>query len=406
MSEQQSALPGPAFSACRKDFTAAMQRAAAPVQMRNTIPVLANLLVEARHRFVCVTGTDMDCDVSYLFPAEIEREGMVTAPAQCLSRFAGALRGACAVRFAADDRVKLDVREYPDTLGLTLPSIEAVEFPCLAGPQKNEATMSVRLTAREWVAILDAVRPAISIEETRYYLNGVYLETERSLAPDKAVLRAVATDGHRMLVHEVAAEVGGPDTHLIVPRKTTALLRSRAASAPPDAVVEMHFGASETFNAPPVVRWIFKDGSIRSKVIDGTFPDYLKAVPNVRAKGRQSAPIDVRDWVREFERHLPLARAVLPDSKTLCAEVTLGPSGVSVRYRGPEKGELTFTLPRGRMPRAVSLGFNTNYLLSTLKTFRGAVRVSVLGPSDPVRFDEVKPDGALAKTGIIMPMKL
>src|SRR5262245_53945112 len=235
------------------------------VERRNTIPILANVLLRAGDSRLSFKATDLDLEVTESIAADVGPSGATTVPAHMFYEIVRKLPEGAQVQLeAAGDRAVLAIRAGRSRF--TLQTLPESDFPDLAA---GEMTHTFVLGAGELKRLIDKTQFAISTEETRYYLNGIYLHTAgTSNAP---TLRAVATDGHRLA--QVALKL--PDgaagmPGIIVPRKTVAEVQRLIE----DTTSEVKVGLSQG-----KIRFTLNDVVLTSKLIDGTFPDYGRVIP-------------------------------------------------------------------------------------------------------------------------------
>ena len=240
------------------------------VERRNTIPILSNVKFDAPDTNLSLNATDMDLDIIETVPADIEIQGSTTAPAHTLFDIVR--------RLPDGSQVELDCTGSDSSLVLkagrsrfTLTCLPTEDFPVLSG---GELSHKFSLPAGNLRNIIDRTRFAISTEETRYYLNGIYLHEADSKG--MPVLRAVATDGHRLASIEVPLPMGSEGMPgVIVPRKTVTELRKLIEETDEDISMAM----SET-----KIKFSFEGATLTSKLIDGTFPDYDRVIPTENDK--------------------------------------------------------------------------------------------------------------------------
>ena len=245
------------------------------VERRNTIPILSNVLLRADTPAdgtgaLALSATDMDVEIVERVPARIERAGRTTVPAHTLHDIVRKLPEGAEIEIeASGERSTMVLRCGRSTF--TLACLPPEDYPVMAS---GDLAHRFTLTAGELKSLIDRTRFAISTEETRYYLNGIYLHATKS--DEVPVMRVVATDGHRlarveMVLPEGAAGMPG----IIVPRKTVLELRKLVEES--DAEVEL--ALSET-----KIRFATGDAELTSKLIDGTFPDYDRVIPTSNDK--------------------------------------------------------------------------------------------------------------------------
>ncbi|MEJ2285496.1 MAG: DNA polymerase III subunit beta, partial [Desulfobacterales bacterium] len=243
----------------------AVSQAQSVVERRNTIPILANVLIEAEGNDASFRATDLDIEVVDKVPAMVERAGATTVSAVMLHEIVRKLPDGALVSLTADEAAgRLTVDAGRSTFSLaTLPK---EDFPVMAS---SEYTANFSASAPVLRRLFDKTKFAISTEETRYYLNGVYMHMAE--AEGGRVLRCVATDGHRLARVDADLPSGAEDLPgVIVPRKTVGELRKLLD----DDEAQIAVSVSET-----KIRFATPAITLTSKVIDGTFPDYARVIP-------------------------------------------------------------------------------------------------------------------------------
>src|SRR5438034_2283121 len=235
------------------------------VERRNTIPILANVLIRAENSKLAFKATDLDLEVTEAIAAEVAPGGSTTVPAHMFYEIVRKLpEGAQVVLEATGDRATLAIRAGRSRF--TLQTLPESDFPDLAA---GEMTHSFKMPAADLKRLIDKTQFAISTEETRYYLNGIYLHTAGS---GKAqTLRAVATDGHRLAQFELPLPAGASGMPgIIVPRKAVGEVQRLIENGEAEIGIEL----SQT-----KIRFTMGDVVLTSKLIDGTFPDYARVIP-------------------------------------------------------------------------------------------------------------------------------
>jgi len=224
------------------------------------------------------------------------------------------------------------------------------ELACL--PQDDFPQMSAgalphrfRLSASDLIALIERTRFAISTEETRFYLNGIYLHAAKDGKQER--LRAVATDGHRLARYELDLPDGAKDMPgVIVPRKTVAELRRLLEDA--DGAIEI--GLSDT-----KVQFTFSGVELTSKLIDGSFPDYQRVIPTSNDK---VLTLDAKDFSQAVDRV-----STISADKTRAVKLNLDADKVTLSVVNPESGTATEELGANYRADAIEIGFNARYLL-------------------------------------------
>src|SRR5437764_2020194 len=229
------------------------------VERRTTIPILSNVLLRAEGGQLALSATDMDLEIVERVSARIERDGQTTAPAHTLYDIVRKLREGSQVELEAlGGRNEMALRSGRSTF--TLACLPPEDYPVMSA---GELPHNFSLSASELRQLIDRTRFAISTEETRYYLNGIYLHSTK--ANEVPVLRAVATDGHRLAKVELTAPEGAAGMPgVIVPRKTVLELRKLVEEGESEAEVQIALGDTK-------IRCAIGDAALTSTLIDGTF---------------------------------------------------------------------------------------------------------------------------------------
>ena len=255
------------------------------VERRNTIPILANVLIKADRGKLSMKATDLDLEITDSVAAEVSPGGATTVPAHMFYEIVRKLpEGAQIVIEGSGDRAVLSLRAGRSRF--TLQTLPESDFPDLAA---GEMTHSFKLAASDLKRLIDKTQFAISTEETRYYLNGIYLHTAGTAKA--ATLRAVATDGHRLAQVELPLPQGAAGMPgIIVPRKTVGEVQRLIETGEGEVTIELSAGK---------IRFSIGDVVLTSKLIDGTFPDYARVIP---ANNDKSLVVDKKDFEAAVDR--------------------------------------------------------------------------------------------------------
>ena len=316
------------------------------VERRNTIPILSNVLIEAEGDGLKVMATDLDLQVvEHMDAASVESPGSITVSAHLLFDIARKLPEGSQVSLeAAENRMAIKAGRSR----FSLPTLPRDDFPVIV---EGDLPTSFELPAKTLAEIIDRTRFAISTEETRYYLNGIFFHVSDE---DQPVLRAAATDGHRLarftLPRPEGAE-GMPD--VIVPRKAVAELR-KLLDEKIDSNVQIDLSASKIRFA------LGGDGGVvlTSKLIDGTFPDYWRVIPTGNDKLLR---IDPRTFHEGVDRV-----ATIATEKTRAVKMGLEKDKVTLTVTSPDNGTATEELPAEYNSEEFEIGFNAGYLKDIL----------------------------------------
>jgi len=347
------------------------------VERRNTIPILSNVLIEARDdNSIRMMATDLDLQVDESVPANVDQAGATTVPAHTLFDIVRKL--------PEGSQVELDVAEGKMHLSagrsrFHLSTLPRDDFPVIS---EGELPTKFELPAATLRQIIDKTRFAISSEETRYYLMGIFLH----LADDQ--LKAAATDGHR-LARVVLPKPDGADgmPDVIVPRKCVAELRK---------LLEEVEGTVEVSLSPTKIRFGLGSAVLTSKLIDGTFPDYNRVIPTANDK---LLKLDPKTFASGVDRVSTIA-----SEKTRAVKMSVDRDKVTLSVTSPESGTATEELPADYGSDTLEIGFNARYLLDILSEIEGdTVEVHLADAAAPTLLRENDKSNALY---VLMPMRV
>ncbi|WP_298811799.1 DNA polymerase III subunit beta [uncultured Sphingomonas sp.] len=346
------------------------------VERRNTIPILSNVLIEAVEGSLRLMATDLDLQINESVAAAVDQPGAITVSAHTLFDIARKLpEGAQVSLSAADGRMAIVAGRARFSLG-TLPRDD---FPVIA---EGELPTSFELPAETLKQIIDKTRFAISTEETRYYLNGIFLH----LSDD--VLKAAATDGHRLARVTVAKPEGSdgmPD--VIVPRKCIAELRKLLDEV--DGSVGVSLSSTK-------IRFDLGSAILTSKLIDGTFPDYSRVIPTANDK---ILKLDPKSFMEGVDRVSTIAT-----EKTRAVKMGLDRDRITLSVTSPENGTAAEEVPGEYVSAPFEIGFNSRYLLDILGQIDSdLVEVHLADAAAPTLIRENDKSPALY---VLMPMRV
>jgi len=347
------------------------------VERRNTIPILSNVLIEARDdNSIRLMATDLDLQVDESVPANVDQPGATTVPAHTLFDIVRKL--------PEGSQVELDVAEGKMHLSagrsrFHLSTLPRDDFPVIS---EGELPTRFELPAATLRQIIDKTRFAISSEETRYYLMGIFLH----VSDDQ--LKAAATDGHR-LARVVIGKPDGADgmPDVIIPRKCVAELRK---------LLEEVEGTVEVSLSPTKIRFGLGSAVLTSKLIDGTFPDYNRVIPTANDK---LLKLDPKTFASGVDRVSTIA-----SEKTRAVKMSVDRDKVTLSVTSPESGTATEEVPADYGSDTLEIGFNARYLLDILGEIEGdTVEVHLADAAAPTLLRENDKSNALY---VLMPMRV
>ncbi|WP_294268708.1 DNA polymerase III subunit beta [uncultured Sphingomonas sp.] len=313
------------------------------VERRNTIPILSNVLLEATAEGqLRMMATDLDLQINDSVAAAVDQPGSTTVSAHTLFDIARKLpEGAQVQLTAAEGRMTIVAGRARFSLG-TLPRDD---FPVIAeGELPTQFELSVELLKQ----IIDKTRFAISTEETRYYLNGIFLHVAEDNG--QPVLKAAATDGHRLArvtIERPQGAEGMPD--VIVPRKCVGELRKLLDEV--DGSVGVSLSGTK-------IRFDLGQAILTSKLIDGTFPDYSRVIPTANDK---ILKLDPKAFMQGVDRVSTIAT-----EKTRAVKMALDRDRITLSVTSPENGTASEEVPGEYTSLGFEIGFNSRYLLDIL----------------------------------------
>jgi DNA polymerase-3 subunit beta len=347
------------------------------VERRNTIPILSNVLIEAREDgSLRLMATDLDLQVDESVPANVSQPGATTLSAHTLFDIVRKLPEGSQVELsAAEGKMQVNAGRARFSLS-TLPRDD---FPVIA---EGDLPTRFELPAATLRQIIEKTRFAISSEETRYYLMGIFLH----VIDDQ--MRAAATDGHRLARVTVAKPDGAdgmPD--VIIPRKAVQELYR---------LLEELEGTVEISLSPTKIRFGLGSAVLTSKLIDGTFPDYNRVIPTGNDK---LLKLDPKSFSAGVDRVSTIA-----SEKTRAVKMSVDRDKVTLSVTSPENGLATEEVPADYGSDGIEIGFNARYLLDILSEIDGdTVEVHLADAAAPTLLRENDKSNALY---VLMPMRV
>jgi len=344
----------------RSDFRSAVAFADLVVERRNTIPILSNVLLRAAADGdgLELIGTDLDIEVTARIPGAVDEGFAVTMPSRALKDLEKkSPKGKAGDEFAIDAPEGDDTNARLDFGGYSarLQTLPPADFPHMELSGKVVDFVMPAATLRN---ALERVTFAISTEETRYYLNGIFMHVPDAPAGAPSVLRFVATDGHRLARHEAPCPAGaGGIAGVIIPRKTVGVLHKllKAKGAPEDVHVRVN-----------TCKAVFTIGNIAvmTKLIDGTFPDYQRVIPSGNDK---RATFDREELARAID-----CVSTVSSERGRAVKFSISEGICNLTVSNPDAGDSRATIPcDGWDSWGLDIGFNAQYVLHILAASGG-----------------------------------
>lgn len=360
----------------REEILPALQTVNGVVERRQTLPILSNLLISIGPESMQLTATDMEVELVAHIKKSVKGAADVTVPARKLLDICRALpEGALVAMDVENDRAVVTSGKSRFTLA-TLP---AREYPLI---EMAERIAEVTVKQSELKLLLERTAFAMAQQDVRYYLNGLLLELS------KGQVRAVATDGHRLALCEIDAEVNLPQPiQVIVPRKGVLELVRLLKDVDEDVRIQLSRNH---------IRVDLGDLRFTSKLVDGKFPDYEKVIPK-----EGTAPLLAS---RELLRQGLMRASILSNEKYRGVRLTLAKNTLRALAHNPDQEEAEEEIEVQYGGEEMEVGFNVSYLLDALTIIRSdTVRITV---TDPNASALILPEGASKCRYVVMPMRL
>ena len=362
----------------RNELLGALSTVVGVVERRQTLPILSNVLLEARDAELIVRATDLEIEMEVSIPVQNLKAGKLTAPARKLHDILRGLPEGAEISFESTDESRMTVRSGKSRFALA--TLSADEFPSLGGVQ---AETQLTLTHKQLRDLINRVSFAMAQQDVRYYLNGMLLHVGPNF------VRAVATDGHRLALSELVMETGiSEEMQLILPRK--AVLELARLLDGGDAPVTLGIGGGQ-------IQVQLTNLRITSKLIDGRFPDYERVVPESQDRRVEGGRVSVRSALSRA--------AILSNEKFRGVRLQLEGTTLRIQTQNPEREEAEEEVEVALEGEPMEIGFNVTYLLDALDAMTTDNFIMELRGPDA--------SGLLFETGetthskyVVMPMRL
>lgn len=363
------------LTASREEILTPLQSVIGVVERRQTMPVLANVLLSVKDDKLSITGTDLEVELVAASKVNVAQPGDVTIPGRKLLDIFRALPEKTSVTLSTEgERASLRAGRSRFTLS-TLP---ATEFPLV---DDINAQQTLEVSQGEFRRLIDKTHFSMAQQDVRYYLNGLLLETEGKS------LRAVATDGHRLALCETELAARAKTAQqVIVPRKGVLELQRILGG---EGSFELAVGSNH-------VRAQIGDIRFTSKLIDGRFPEYGRVIP--------AAPTKLVEANRETLRQALQRTAILSNEKYRGVRLTLKSDLLTIQAHNPEQEEAEDQIEVGYKGEEIEIGFNVNYLLDALAAI-DSEKIEI-GLTDSNSSCLVRAPGTTQAKYVVMPMRL
>jgi DNA polymerase-3 subunit beta len=346
------------------------------VERRNTIPILSNVLLMADGASLEMKATDLDLEMTEATPASVEQGGATTVPAHLLYDIIRKLpEGAEVMLRTEEDGNAMTVTSGRSSFRLQCLPQSAGSFPHI-----------FRLESTALKTLIDKTQFAISTEETRYYLNGIFLHALES--GGKLKLRSVATDGHRLARAEMEAPAGSEGMPgVIIPRKTVSELQKLLDD--PDVAVTTELSDTK-------IRFTIGSVVLTSKLIDGTFPDYQRVIPTSNDK---QLIIDRQSFAAAVDRV-----STISSERGRAVKLSIANGQLTLTVNNPDSGSATEELAADYSSEPIEIGFNPRYLLDVAAQLSGSdAKFMLADAGSPTLIYDTSDENVLY---VLMPMRV
>jgi len=373
------------FKINSSDLVKALSHINGIVEVRHALPILSNIILKAANNELALSSTNLDIYCSDIINAEVINSGEISVPAVTFFEIIKRLPA------GSDVLITKDVSENEVILKcgrskFNLSTLQTDDFPIISD---SDLSTSFVLSADELKRMIDKTKFAISNEETRYYLNGIFLhKAERN---GITFLRAVATDGHRLAQYDIPLPQGAEEiTGVIISKKTIFELRKVLDDADGDVNISLNENK---------IKFTFSNLKIISKVIDGTFPDYTKVIPQNNDKRIKTKNSDLKSAIDRVT-----AVAINEESKSKAIKLSVEDNKLHLSVESQSKGSANEEIDINYKSDKVDIGFNSRYLTDICNEVDGdEIDISLL--------DSVSPAIILDKTDenlffVLMPMRI
>ncbi|PPR47550.1 MAG: DNA polymerase III subunit beta [Alphaproteobacteria bacterium MarineAlpha5_Bin9] len=313
------------------------------VDKKNTIPILSNILLEASNSNLTLTATDMDLSIKTNISCSVVEEGSITVPAHTLYDIVRKIPDGNEIEFISNDGKKFSIRSGKSKFSLSC--LPKDDFPSIA---IDSLQYEFSINGRDLLSIIDKTKFAISNEETRYFLNGIYFH--KNTEKNDSFLTLVSTDGHRLAKMDLIPEKNIDDLPgVIVPKKTIQELTKLLAEFDQEVVINVD---------PNKIIFFINNSILISKVIDGNFPDYTKVIP--------SNNLNVLKVNRELFCEAVDRVSTITNERSRAIKFRLFNNLVNITASNSENGSASEDIQAEYNGKEIEIGFNSKYILEMI----------------------------------------
>ena len=365
----------------RDTFLKSVSHAYGVIEKKSTLPILSNILIEAKNSKIKITATDLDiiyCEV--IETIKINKEGSTTTSASILYDILRKLPSGAKVNISLNEKNKLKLESGNSTFNLLC-------IPTENYPVSNEdfETKTFKIDPKQFLKLLNKTKISISGDETRHYLNGIFLH--KTVSKDNTYLTGVSTDSHRLSSSSLEVDANIEFESIILPKKTVFQLLS---------ILEENFNQLKISSSKSKIKFEIQNSILISKVIDGKFPDYSKVVP---VKNEKKLEIKLNDFKNSIERVV----SVSTDRKE-GLKMSLTKDAIRMSVNSPNSGEGIENVSANFNSEDMNIVFNSRYLIDISSQIENELIVLYLKDAgSPVMIRDLSDKNSFY---VVMPMKI
>ena len=369
------------FSINRDIFLKSLGHAYGVIEKKTTLPILSNILIEAKNSKIKITATDLDIIYTEEVPIqELKKEGSTTTSASVLYDILRKLKTDSKVELILQSSNKLKITS--DNSKFNLLCMPADNFP-LSNEESPNKTFDV--SPQKLLKLLNKTKISISNDETRHYLNGIYLH--KTNLENKSFLTGVATDSHRLSSSSLEVDQNTDFESIILPKKTIFQLTS---------LLEENNNTIKISNSKSKIKFVLGNGTLISKVIDGRFPDYSKVIPKNNDKVLE---VKLNDFKNSIER----VTTVSSDKKE-GLKIFISKDALQFSVNNPNSGDGSENINAKFNADDLTISFNSKYLIDIASQIESDVIIlNLKDPGSPVLIKDISDKKSFY---VVMPMKI
>jgi DNA polymerase-3 subunit beta len=372
------------FEIERVEFLEGLRLTQGVVERRNTLPILSNALIEPVEGGVSILATDLDVGVRRSCKAKVKGSGAITVNARKIFELVKEMAGS-AIRVRGTESHRVEVQSGKTRLNLV--GLDPKEFPSIPGlsTKAGKAASELKAPASLFASMIEGTLFAVSLDETRLNLSGVYFENH------EGALRMVATDGHRLAMIDRTIEGKVPEKGVILPRKGLVEAKKLLESA------DVEEDSATLWIDGPIAKVKRGQAELFMRLIEGEFPDYRQVIPK---QSKAKVTLGREELLRALG-----CLSVLSTERAKGVKLTLKTGVLEVQANNPDAGEGVDEIDVAYSGEELSIGFNGRYLIEALTAMRDGERVEFMA-SDDVSPGILRPEGDESYCYVVMPMRL